>query len=281
MKRIKPLMPYCGGKRKVAPMLANIIRPYLQDGVTYYEPFVGGGAVYLELNHPNSVIGDVVPDLINLYRCIRDDYKKVLWYYGKLPNNYLSYYMIRDFDRNPHFKTRDNYFKAARFLYLCKTGFGSCRFNQYGLANQSYFQHPERSIEIDEGNMLLASRLLKKTEINLGDFSETLSTAKAGDIAYLDPPYIDTNFDRYWIKKFKQDELMQLKTQCDELDSKGVYFILSHSSNESVRELYQNYHFMSLQAFCDYHWQSNTNSRYRDEYLITNIDDFKEYMETA
>lgn len=276
MKSLKPIIPYYGGKRKIAPLIATIIRSQLKEDSTYYEPFIGGGAVYLELNHPKSVIGDVVPDLINMYECIKNDWQKVKFHYDLLPNNKKRYYQIRNFDRNPYFESRDRYFKAGRFIYLCRTAFGSCRWNQYGQMNQSYSQHSDRPYYLDDIDLIRMQKLLKTTEIHHASFEETIKEAKKGDVIYLDPPYVDTKYDQYWITKFKHSDLETLKTHCDELDKKGVKFILSHSSSEYVKDLYQDYNIISLEMFRDIQYKDATPKRTSKEVLITNIDNVLE-----
>lgn len=276
MRSIKPLIPYFGGKRRIAPQIAHIVRSELREESVYYEPFVGAGAVYLELEHPNSVIGDIVPDLINMYECIRDDYERVAFYYDKMPNTEKRFYQIRDFDRSPYYESRDRFFKAARYIFLCRTSFGSCRWNQLGQMNRSYGKNPERPYYLDSVQLLRISRLLKTTDIRLDSFDDTLKTIKKGDVAYLDPPYIDTVYDQYWLDKFKKSDIKTLKQCCDDLENKGAKFILSHSFNTYVQELYQDYTILSYDTYRDI--KSRMSERYDKEVLITNIDNVEEIL---
>lgn len=271
MRTIKPIIPWLGGKRRLIPKIVPLIQENLTEDNTYFEPFVGGGAIFLALEHPKTVIGDNNPDLINLYECVRDDYKQVITYYDRLPNTEKRYYQIREMDRNSNFSRCNRFFKAARFMYLSKTCFGSIMYNKRGEINVAYGKHPERPFYAQEKDMYRMSQLLKNTEIHLADFSETIKEAKSGDVVYLDPPYLTGE-----IKKFysygKDLSLQKLKAHCDELDKKDVRFIVSHSKSEQVKSSFCNYNMLPVNVFRDMDFNNKTKDRNKAEYIITNID---------
>lgn len=239
--RIKPVINCYGGKRRIANLIVDIIRPALKEGSRYYEPFVGGGAVYLALAPDNAVIGDVVPDIINLYECVRDCPGKVVSHYNMFDNNESMYYILRDFDRCPNFQRTDRFFRAARFMFLSRTAYGACTWNKDGEMNQAYNKLRDRPLYCQENDIHAMGKLLKGAEIRLGDYRETLEDVREGDVVYLDPPYANSRYERYWTERFGTEQLEKLKGRCDEMDRAGVKFVLSHSKSGPVEELYHNY----------------------------------------
>lgn len=275
MKRNRPIIPYYGGKFRTARSLARLIRSGLSEDGTYYEPFVGGAAVLIELSPKRAVIGDVVPDLINLYECVRDDPQRVVDGYNRMKNRESTYYKIRNFDRSPHFKSRNRFFKASRYMYLCKMGFGTCRFNSIGLANQGYFRRPERPMYAHEDYVLHLHKILQNTEIHLGDYRETIKGAKPGDVVYLDPPYIETRYDQYWLDKFERKDVDELRDVVGRLDDDGVGFVMSHSNHEYVASLFADFRKVSLTTFRDIKFDERDSNRFDSELIITNIGDLE------
>lgn len=266
-----PFFPYYGGKRKVAPKIIPLIKENLNTNSVYYEPFVGAGAIYLGLKHDKNYIADIIPDLINMYESIRDNPEKVLFHLSRLPNDKEHYYQIRNFDRNPNFKRTSNEFQAARFIYTCQTAFGSTRFNNKGQMNQSYGKHPERQCGVTLDQMLELSELLQKTEIKLQPFEETLKYPTNGDFVYLDPPYIESRYDKYYDKIFKFEDMERLKECCDQITSNGAKFILSHSEHKKVNDLFKDYNVRNIEVIRDIKWYENKEKMLEKELVITNF----------
>lgn len=267
----KPFLNYHGGKRRHAKYIVPLIRENLAESGTYYEPFVGGGAIWFALEHDRNVIADILPDLINMYECIKEDPERVLFHFDKFENNRESYYQIRDFDRNPYYYLLSNYFKAARFIYLSITGFGSFRYNSKGLMNQSYFRHPERTLKIDENVLRSMWDLLQRTEIKQQSFEETLKLPTKGDFVYLDPPYIDRNYNSYYTDDFTLEDMKKLKQCCDELTERGVKFALSHTKCKEVDELFKDYPKRELSMYMEVKYYERGDNRREAEYIITNF----------
>lgn len=266
---VKPIINYYGGKRKDAKHIVPIIRDHLAEDGTYYEPFVGGGAVWLALGHKKNVIADIVPDLMNMYDCIQSNPQLVLMHYKHFNNDKDSFYKIRNLDRSVSFLNTSSYFRAARYIYLTICSFGTVTFNSKGQANQSYFQQPERNIDIDLDNYNSLVQLLKNTEVKLQDFSETLNRPSYGDFVYLDPPYIESRYDKYYIDHFTLDDMKALKKCCDELTERGVNFALSHSKNEKVLDLFNDYKIKELAVSRDI--IKSHKFDHGTDYLITNF----------
>lgn len=152
---------------------------------------------------------------------------------------------IRNIDRTDKYKTLSSVEKASRFVYLNRTCFnGMYRVNSQGQFNVP-FGHYKNPRILDVQNLLNCSRLLQRTEIKCADFSYILTMANKGDFVYFDPPYvplsITSNFTSYTKDGFDIEMQFKLRDICDELDSKGVKFMLSNSDTELVKELYNKY----------------------------------------
>lgn len=246
------VIPYTGGKRMEAAEIAEYIRPHLKG--RYIEPFVGAGSVFLKLNYDNpeldysNKIGDIVPELINMYNCIRDNYERVIWHLDRLDNNERLFYLVRDMDRSPFFNEINRYFRAARFIYLAKTGFRSIRFNQYGQANIGYGNHPDRLPYSSKYEYRMISRLLNQTEICLLDFRETLGDIQSDDVVYLDPPVETKRFNSFWSKKFIDFDSEIIKAHCQLIDRKGAKFFLTYKNNERIKDQYRDFQIIPLKG---------------------------------
>ncbi len=237
-----PLVKWVGGKRQLMfELLKNMPPSYNR----YFEPFVGGGALFFELQPANGYISDMNEELINFYNVVRKNVHELII---SLKKHKLSkeYYMnIRNIDRTDKYKTLSSVEKASRFVYLNRTCFnGMYRVNSQGQFNVP-FGHYKNPRILDVQNLLNCSRLLQRTEIKCADFSYILTMANKGDFVYFDPPYvplsITSNFTSYTKDGFDIEMQFKLRDICDELDSKGVKFMLSNSDTELVKELYNKY----------------------------------------
>lgn len=267
---IKPFINYYGGKRKDAKYIVPLIRDNLAEDRTYYEPFVGGGAIWMALEHNKNVIADVLPDLINLYECIQENPQQVLFHYSHFKNDRENYYIIRNLDRNPNFYKVSKYFKAARFIYLSITGYGCFRYNSKGLHNQSYFRHPERDLSLNLEDVYGVHELLKHTEVKLQSFEETLELPREGDFVYLDPPYIETK-DNFYKHNFNYEKMIELKNCCDTMTDNGIKFALSHSRNNKVNDLFSEYNRRELRVVREMKRTKDSTYKGEVDYLITNF----------
>ena len=237
-----PFVKWAGGKRQLMfELIKNLPASYNR----YFEPFIGGGALFFELQPINAYIGDINEELINLYNVIQNDVAKLIIDLKKQEISKEHFYTIRDLDRTIEYHKLSAIKKASRFIYLNKTCFnGLYRVNSNGQFNVPYGYYKNPKI-VDENNLYNCSKLLKKTEIKHADFSEILNEVKEGDFVYLDPPYMPlnetSNFTSYTKYGFNIDMQFKLKEVCDELDSMGVMFLLSNSDTEFINELYADY----------------------------------------
>lgn len=246
----KPVIKWVGGKRQ----LINELKSFLpKDYNRYFEPFIGGGALFFSLKHQNSFISDYNHELTNLYSTIKNDTDKLIKDLKKHKNTEEYYYEMRALDRDEKkYKRLSNVKKASRFIYLNKTGFnGLYRVNSKGQNNVPYgkYKNPKW---LDEENLKECSKLLAHTEIQTGDFEVIKDHIKEGDFVYFDPPYVPLNetssFTSYTDQGFDAKMQERLKELCDYIDSIGAYFMLSNSHTDYILDLYKDYDIKTVMA---------------------------------
>lgn len=271
----KPFVKWAGGKRQIIDML---IKYAPREFNTYYEPFVGGGALFFELSPKKGVINDSNEELINVYKCLCDEdkFKKmcsVLNHYEK-EHNEEFYYEIRNKDRNKNtYNKLADYTKAARTIYLNKACFnGLYRVNSKNEFNVP-FGKKNKVNTYDGSNLITVSNYLTLNNIKIcnEDFEKSVKTAKKGDFVYFDPPYdSDTStFNSYTEEGFGKEEQKRLANVFKELDKKGVYVMLSNHNTVLVNELYKDYNIHVIEAKRNI----NSNGKKRgkvEEVIITN-----------
>ena len=248
-KETYPIVKWVGGKRQLMfELLKNMPKEYNR----YFEPFIGGGALFFELQPDNAYISDMNEELINLYQVVRDNVDELIEDLQKHDISKEYFMEIRNIDRTEEYKNWSNIQKASRFIYLNRTCFnGMYRVNSKGEFNVP-FGHYKNPRILDENNLINCSNLLQKTEVKHADFSEILKEVKKGDFVYFDPPYVPlsetSSFTSYTKDGFDMDMQFKLRDACDEIDSMGVKFLLSNSDTKLVNELYENYNIKKVFA---------------------------------
>lgn len=234
-----PVLKWAGGKRQIVPeILARL--PARID--TYFEPFIGGGAVFFELvnqeRFERAVIGDKNAELVNVYRALKEDVEGVIRALKKLEQKHSEseYYVVRAQ------KPRSDTARAARVLYLNRTGFnGLYRVNRDGHFNVPIGRYTAPRI-VNEPRLRAASAALAKVEIVLSDFEELCRRSRRGDAVYFDPPYLPLSataaFAEYHSEPFGVPEHRRLAQAFDELSRRGVSAVLSNSDTPVTRELF-------------------------------------------
>lgn len=231
-----PFLKWPGGKRWAAPRICRLVKRHLTG--TYYEPFLGGGAVFSELLPDEAVLGDVNAELINVYKMVRDAPMKLARAVKAMPVSETYYYALRQ--KKPRSPLR----RAARFLYLNRTAFaGMYRVNAEGEFNVPYgggqrTPSPlwERSL-IKDSSKALQGIALKKT-----DFVTIMKKAGKGDVVYCDPTYTvahDRNsFIRYNERNFSWEDQKRLSLCARQTVARGAVVIVSNAHHRLVRALY-------------------------------------------
>ena len=226
---LQPFVKWAGGKRQIMDKLLEFKPRKFRH---YYEPFVGGGALLLELLPIHATINDSNKELMYVYKCLRNKclFKK-FWELCKLHEENHSeeyYYKIRDLDRKKTVYAKMTMVeKAARCVYLNKACFNGL----YRVSSKGYFNVPSAKREkvkcFDDKNMLELHKFFHKRKpvILNKDFAEAVKTAKAGDFVYFDPPYDvvgEQSFTSYTSDGFGRDEQTRLRDLIKELTKKGV-----------------------------------------------------------
>lgn len=244
-----PIVKWVGGKRQLMfELLKNMPQIYNR----YFEPFIGGGALFFELQPEQAYISDMNEELINLYQVVRDNVDELITDLKKHDISKEYFMEIRNIDRTEDYENWSSIQKASRFIYLNRTCFnGMYRVNSKGEFNVP-FGHYKNPRIVDENNLTNCSNLLHRTEIRHADFSEILTKVQEGDFVYFDPPYVPlsetSSFTSYTKDGFDIDMQFKLRDVCDELDSIGVKFLLSNSDTKLVNELYENYNIKKVFA---------------------------------
>ena len=249
---VAPVVKWVGGKRQIIDEVAKYVPKRFG---TYYEPFVGGGAVLFELQPPRAVVGDINAELINLYEVIRDEPDALVEDLKRHRNSEAYFYEVREKDRDKAlYATLTPIQRASRLLFLNKTCYnGLFRVNRAGEFNAPFGYYKNPNI-VNEVTIRAASSYFRKANVSFVclDFATALQSATKGDFVYLDPPYdpvSDTSsFTGYDKGGFDQEEQRRLKAICDALDARGTKFLLSNSSTVFIRELYAEYRIEIVQA---------------------------------
>ena len=275
MIKAKPFVKWAGGKRQILDKLKKLVP---EDFNTYYEPFVGGGALLFDLAPENAVINDSNEELINVFNvlCNEKKYSKMCRYLNKFERKHDEefYYEIRNIDRNKKkFNKLNDSKRAARTIYLNKSCFnGLYRVNSKGEFNVPFGKKTKVNTYDGENLLNVHSYLtLNNISILCTDFEDAVSTAKEGDFVYFDPPYdSDTStFNSYTEDGFNKDEQRRLAKVFKELDEKGVKVMLSNHNTILIKELYKDYNFYVIEA----KRSINSNGKKRgkvEEVIITN-----------
>ncbi|MCD5413615.1 MAG: DNA adenine methylase [Clostridiales bacterium] len=244
-KLVTPVLKWVGGKRQLLPEIKKYIP---KRDITYYEPFVGGGAVLFELQPKKAIINDINDELINLYCVIKYNVDELVNELKEYRNEEEFFYETRSLDRNEKtYSNLSNVERAARIHYLNKTCYnGLFRVNMAGQFNSPFGKYKDPNI-VNEINFRAVSKYFNNSNIlfKSGDFESALKGIRKGTFVYFDPPYDpvsdSSNFTGYAKGGFDRKEQERLKIQCDKLDSRGVKFLLSNSATEYILDLYKDY----------------------------------------
>lgn len=274
---IKPFVKWAGGKRQ---LLSEINKYAPEKFEHYFEPFVGGGAVFLDSQFKNVTINDFNSELTNTYKIVKTHVNELIEVLKEHDANNSSdyYYTIREWDRNGIIDNKTDIERAARFIYLNKTGFnGLFRVNSQGQVNVPYGKYKNPSI-VNESVLKAVSVYLNENNVNIltGDYADALKDVKANDFVYLDPPYANLtndkqNFVGYTLNGFTDEHQGRLAELFKELDSRGAYVMMSNSSAPIIHELYKEYseniHIVQAKRAINSRAQGRGNV---DEVIITN-----------
>lgn len=240
--KCRPFLKWAGGKKQLLPQLMSRIP---ESFGTYYEPFLGGGALFFELQPELACISDINTELVNCYKVVKNAPSELIKALSQHRYESEHYYSVRNIDRHDDYLSWSSVQRASRLIYLNKTCFnGLYRVNSSGHFNVPFGRHKNPTI-CDTENLLACSAVLSKIQIEEVSFESILTRVEANDFVYLDPPYapvsLTSNFTAYAKDGFNSDMQHKLREVCVALDGKGVRFMLSNSSAPQILELYKNF----------------------------------------
>lgn len=234
----RPFLRWAGSKQK---LLAEIIDVLPSRYGTYYEPFLGSGAMFFLLEPERAVLSDVCVELIETYEAIRDRAGMIERYLKSMRPNRTQFLRVRSN------RSWGPYKRAAEFIYLNKTCWnGLYRVNRDGEFNVP-FGKPKTNVLADYENIKACARALNAEDVRLAacSFSEALTDAKAGDLVFLDPPYVtghnNNGFIDYNEKLFSWKDQESLASEATRLVSKGVHVVVMNASHRAVLDLYEGF----------------------------------------
>jgi DNA adenine methylase len=238
-----PIVKWAGGKsRLTGELLARSPRRFRR----YFEPFLGGAALYFRLAPRFGVLSDSNADLINMYRCVAWNVEAVIRRLARHREDHTEahYYQMRE-RWNTDGELSADVDRAAAFIYLNKTCYnGLWRVNSRGHFNVPVGRYDEPTI-FDAGALRTASRLLQRAEISTRHFADAAEDARAGDFVYFDPPYHPlsetANFTSYTAGAFGPDDQRQLADTARALVRRGCSVMVSNSDTRFIRGLYSGF----------------------------------------
>nr|WP_321352362.1 DNA adenine methylase [uncultured Methanoregula sp.] len=250
-----PLVKWAGGKRQ----LLQEINARLPHGWnTYFEPFVGGGALLASLANQNrisrAVISDLNEELINLYLVVKNRPEHLIEELARdeLSNDEESYRQLRQEFNNLTGSDKKPIRRAALLVYLNKHGYnGLWRVNRKGEFNVPFGRHAKKSLPGD-ASIRKFHAMLRQVTVLHADFEKTVKTAKREDFVYFDPPYHPVsktaNFTDYHASGFRFADQERLAKTFQRLSDKGVHVMLSNSKVPEIEELYQDFSIATVPA---------------------------------
>ena len=277
MLKGKPFVKWAGGKRQIIDKLMKFVPDEFD---TYYEPFIGGGALLFELAPKKAVINDSNVELMNVYKCIKDEVKftkmcnELNHYEAKHSKDF--YLEIRSLDRDKSkFHRIADYRRAARTVYLNK----SCFNGLYRVNSKNEFNVPfNKKLKVntyDGQNLGIIHSYLNFNDVKIlsVDFEEAVRDCKKGDFIYFDPPYDSDKgvFNSYTEDGFGKEAQKRLADVYKKLADRGCYVMLSNHNTRLVQELYSEFNIHVVEA----KRSINANGKKRgkvEEVIITNYE---------
>ena len=271
---IQPFLKWAGGKRQLLKEIDKYIPLKIS---TYYEPFLGGGALLFNLQPKKAIVNDSNYELINAYKVIRDNVEELIQDLEKHKNTSEYFYELRAKDRTSEYSNLSNIERASRLIYLNKTCFnGLFRVNSQGEFNTPYGNYKNPNI-VNEFVLRAVNSYLNKYDIKFlnGDFEDSLKNIRKGAFVYFDPPYMpisdSSSFTGYTLDGFGTEDQIRLKNLCDKLNERGIKFLLSNSTAPMILELYKDYKIVYVDAKRNINSIGNKRGEIK-EILVMNYD---------
>jgi DNA adenine methylase len=241
----RPFLKWAGGKGQLLGRLRSRVPASYGR---YFEPFLGGGALFFDLSPKRSVLSDVNAEIIDCYVAVRDHVDELVAALRTHRYDSEHYYAVRDTDPGSLPLVE----RAARTIFLNKTGFnGLYRVNLAGKFNVPFGRYAKPAI-CDEKNLRACSAALVNAELRVHDFEQAVGETVAGDFVYFDPPYVPLSrtatFTAYAPGGFGPDAQKRLARVFTKLARRRVLLLLSNSDVPEIRKLYGSYRIDVIQA---------------------------------
>ena len=253
----QPFIKWVGGKRG---LLSQIIPLLPKNFNNYFEPFVGGGALFFELytrgllKDKEVFLFDINAELINAYNIVTNYPNQLINELEIFKQNHSQefFYEVRSWDRQNDFLQRSDIQRASRFIYLNKTCFnGLYRVNKNNQNNVPIGSYKNPNI-CDAEVILSASRALKNVNILNSSYKEVLKYASKNDLIYFDPPYYPltqtASFTSYSEFEFLEKQQLELYDVFKSLSEKGCNVLHSNSDTEFIKDLYKDFEIKEIFA---------------------------------
>jgi len=243
----RPIIKWAGGKSRLLKQF-DAFFPAPASYERYFEPFLGGAAIFFQLQPPDSYLFDLNSDLIELYTMVRDQVEGVIDALA-IHHNERSYFnAIRAQDT----AALSSLERAARFIFLNRTCYnGLYRVNSKGQFNVPFGRYTKPPI-CNAETLRAASKALRTVHLSVSDFEASVAHCQHGDFIYFDPPYAPlsatSSFISYTKQGFDADDQRRLADLYRELDRRGCLLMLSNSSAPLVYELYAGFALHEIEA---------------------------------
>jgi DNA adenine methylase len=233
--KARPFLKWVGGKGQLLRQFRDLLPG---EFGRYFEPFLGGGALFFAQAPPSAILADVNAELVDCYLAVRDSVDDVIKALRKHKYEKEHYYEVRL--RGPESLSLAR--RAARTIFLNRSGYnGLYRVNSAGRFNVPFGRHANPTL-CDASNLRACSKALQGVDLKCCDFAAAVRAAKRGDFVYFDPPYVPlsrtANFTQYAAGRFGWREQQELARVFAELAARGVSVMLSNSDTPELRGLY-------------------------------------------
>ena len=260
-----PFLKWAGGKRWLTSEYGRVFPATFKN---YYEPFLGGAAVYFFLDPPSAVLSDINSELVATYISIRDDWKSVFRFLKEHQRNHDQkyYYRVRDARlMSPHSR-------AARFLYLNRT----CWNGLYRVNLRGQFNVPigtKQAVILNTDDFEELSKKLRNVVLRACDFEGAIDSASEGDFIFADPPYTakhnHNGFLKYNHRIFSWADQLRLRDALRRAHDRGCLFALTNAKHRSIADLYKGFPQKTLRRFSVISGEAHGRGR-TEELLIRN-----------
>lgn len=302
MNIVKPFVKWAGGKNSLIPQLTKHYPLELKDGTIerYIEPFVGGGAVLIDILQRYKVkeayAFDINRDLINCYNVIKNNVEELIKQLSKKEKEFISlnneerqkyFYDVREEYNSYKLENELNIKRASEFIFLNKTCFnGLYRVNKDGKFNVPCGKYKNPTI-CDSNNLRNLSKLIENVIFEYGDYRKSEQYVDNNTFVYFDPPYrpisATSGFTSYTKEEFNDESQIELAKYYDKLSLKNAKLMLSNSNPKNINEddtFFENIYkgFYINEVFAKRMINSNAKERGQiSELLITNYEEQEEW----